>query len=128
MRYCTKCGAQMQDTDFACAQCGFSVNQNQGNPNQNYNPNYNQGNNQDYNPNYNQGYNDAPSTGYAVLGFFIPLVGLILYFVEKDKTPLKAKSALKGALWGIGVGVVVSILYSILAAALFSNMFQFLPY
>lgn len=124
MKYCTKCGAQMQDNDFACSQCGFSANQGQGAPNQGYNPNYNQG----YNQGYNQNYNDAPSTGYAVLGFFIPIVGLILYFVEKDKTPLKAKSALKGAFWGFGVGIVASILYSILAAAMFSSMFQFFPY
>lgn len=122
MKFCTKCGAQMQDTDFACAQCGMSVNQPQGDPNQGYN--------QGYNPNYNQGYqqnyNDAPSTGYAVLGFFIPIVGLILYFVEKDKTPLKAKSALKGAIWGFAIGVVGSIIYSIAVASMLSAGFPFM--
>ena len=36
----------------------------------------------------------------TALGFFIPIVGLILYLVWKDQTPLKAKSAGKGALIG----------------------------
>jgi len=41
---------------------------------------------------------DSPSLGYAVLGFIIPLVGLILYIVWKDQFPLRARSAGKGAL------------------------------
>ena len=61
---------------------------------------------------------DAPSGGYAVLGFFIPVVGLILYLVWKDQTPLRARSAGKGALIGVIVGVVGSILLSILSVAL----------
>ncbi|MBQ9270217.1 MAG: zinc-ribbon domain-containing protein [Oscillospiraceae bacterium] len=61
---------------------------------------------------------DAPSGGYAVLGFFIPVVGLILYLVWKDQTPLRARSAGKGALIGVIVGVVGSILLSILSVVL----------
>ena len=60
--------------------------------------------------------NDAPSTGYAILGFFIPIAGLIIYLTSKDKTPLKAKSAGKGALIGFIVGIVLSILTNVLAA------------
>jgi hypothetical protein len=50
---------------------------------------------------------DAPSMGYAVLGFFIPLAGLILYLVWKDQYPLRAKSAGKGALFGFIVDLVL---------------------
>jgi len=53
---------------------------------------------------------DAPSGGYAVLGFFVPVVGLILYLVWKDQTPLRAKSAGKGAIIGVIADVVVPIL------------------
>ena len=53
---------------------------------------------------------DAPSTGFAVLGFFFPLIGLILWLVWKDQTPLKAKSCGKGALIGVIVNVVSSVL------------------
>lgn len=53
---------------------------------------------------------DAPSFGYAVLGFFIPVSGLILYLVWKEQTPLRAKSAGKGALIGVIVLVIINIL------------------
>ena len=42
--------------------------------------------------------------------------GLIIYLTSKDKTPLKAKSAGKGALIGFIVGIVLSILTNVLAA------------
>jgi hypothetical protein len=54
-----------------------------------------------------QSSSDAPSMGYAVLGFFIPLAGLILYLVWKDQYPLRAKSAGKGALIGFIVDLVL---------------------
>lgn len=60
---------------------------------------------------------DAPNTGVAVLGFLIPVVGIILYFVWKDQTPLKAKSAGKGALIGTIVSVILGIIYGIIIAA-----------
>ena len=53
---------------------------------------------------------DAPSGGFAVLGFFFPLIGLILYLVWKDELPQRAHSCGKGALVGVVVYVVVWIL------------------
>lgn len=53
--------------------------------------------------------NDSGSFGWAVLGFFIPLVGLILYLVWKNEKPLSAKKAGVGAL----VGFIVSLLLSL---------------
>lgn len=64
---------------------------------------------------------DAPSTGFWFLGFFIPLVGLILYLVWKDQTPLKAKSCGKGALIGAIVWVVFSILWVVLVGVFVAN-------
>lgn len=58
---------------------------------------------------------DAPSFGYAVLGFFLPVVGLVLYLVWREQTPLRAKSAGKGALCGVITNVVLSVLLVILA-------------
>ena len=57
---------------------------------------------------------DAPSGGFAVLGFFFPVVGLILYLVWHDTLPLRAKSAGKGALIGAIIAVVVPILLSVI--------------
>ena len=50
-----------------------------------------------------------------LLGFFFPIVGLILYLVWKDQTPLKAHSAGKGALIGVIVWTALSIILAILA-------------
>lgn len=60
---------------------------------------------------------DAPSTGFAVLGFLFPIIGLILYLVWKRERPLRAKSAGKGALIGFIVGIVFSIISYIIAIA-----------
>ena len=60
---------------------------------------------------------DTGSAGWAVLGFFFPLVGLILYLVWKDSKPLSAKQAGKGALIGVIVSVVsvfVSVVLSVI--------------
>jgi hypothetical protein len=61
---------------------------------------------------------DAPSGGFAVLCFFIPLVGLILYLVWKDEYPLKAKSCGKGALIGVIVIFGLSCLLTVLMVAI----------
>lgn len=59
---------------------------------------------------FNQGNpNDQPNTGLNIVSFCIPLVGLIIYLVNKDKSPVKAKSAGKFALIGFGVGIVLNI-------------------
>ena len=53
---------------------------------------------------------DAPNAGFAVLGFFFPLIGLILYLVWKDSLPLRARSCGKGALIGVIVQVACYVL------------------
>lgn len=52
---------------------------------------------------------DEPSTGINVLCFFIPLIGLTLYFAWKSMYPKKAKSALKVALLGFLIWTVLSV-------------------
>lgn len=54
--------------------------------------------------------NDQPSTGLNIISFLIPLVGLIIYLTEREKSPIKAASAGKAALWGVGVTIVLSII------------------
>ncbi len=56
---------------------------------------------------------DAPNTGFAILSFFFPMIGLILYIIWKDKTPLKAKSCGKGALISVIVNAVLSVVITI---------------
>lgn len=65
---------------------------------------------------------DHSSGGFAVLGFFFPVVGLILYLVWKAQTPLKARSAGKGALIGVIVYVALVILLVILTMILAASL------
>ena len=66
--------------------------------------------------------NDAPSFGFALLGFIIPVVGLVLYLVWREETPLRAGSAGKGALFGVIAGIALSILLPVLSAMIFGNI------
>lgn len=67
--------------------------------------------------------NDLPSTGLNILSFLIPLVGLIIYIIEKDKSPIKAKSAGKSALWGVGVSVILIIISVIVTMVMINRIY-----
>ncbi len=94
MNYCEKCGAKLENG--YCENCKTSLVENANNFNNTDNV-------------------DTGSFGWAVLGFFIPIVGLILYLVWKPTKPLSAKKAGIGAL----VGVIVDVVFTILAFILF---------
>ena len=81
--FCSNCGKQLEDGDKVC---GFCV-ENTTNTNE----------------------LDEPSTGINVLCFFIPVIGLTLYFAWKSMYPKKAKSALKVALIGFLTWTVLSV-------------------
>lgn len=104
--FCPDCGKEMSASEEFCSDCGKQRTI----PAQGAQPTYQQ-------PVYPQmGYvQDAPSGGMTALGFFFPIVGLILYLVWKDQTPLKAHSAGKGALIGVIVWTALSIILAILA-------------
>ncbi len=104
--FCSGCGQELLPDENFCSVCGRQrtmsaqgaqpVFQQQVNPQMSY-------------------VQDAPSGGMTALGFFVPIVGLILYLVWKDQTPLKAHSAGKGALIGVIVWTALSIILAILA-------------
>ena len=98
MKYCQKCGKELVDEAVVCVHCGCSVQPVQ------------------------TGETDAPSIGMAILGFFIPLAGLIIYLVNKNTKPLMAKSAGKGALIGVIVSVVLSIIYGVILGSMVGSM------
>lgn len=114
--FCSKCGSQIPEGAAFCVNCGQAVtpvperSQPQYNPPQ---PQYS-------GPQYNQyGYQnipeqDASNAGLAILSFFVPIIGIILYCIWRDQTPLKAKSCLNGALTAIILGAVFGILGIIL--------------
>ena len=57
---------------------------------------------------------DAPNWGMLILGFLIPLVGLIIWLMNKDTKPQMAKDAGKGALIGFIANLVISFLFAII--------------
>lgn len=59
---------------------------------------------------------DIGSFGWAVLGFFFPIVGLILFLVWKSEKPVSAKQAGMGALASVISTVVLWILLIVFAA------------
>ena len=99
--FCSKCGKEVNDEAVVCVHCGCAIENKKTSV---------------------ANSNDAPNTGFAVLGFFIPLVGLILYLVNKDTYPLKAKSAGKGALIGFCVSIAFSIIYGAIMGSVIGSM------
>lgn len=53
--------------------------------------------------------NDKPSDILNILSFLIPLVGLILYFTERERHPKKAKSVGIAAIWGSAISLILFI-------------------
>lgn len=102
--YCKNCGRTVDDTSSYCNNCGARI---------------------DNKPNADVS-EDSLSLGFAILGFFIPIVGLILFLIYEEKKPKRAKSAVKGALIGfiteIVLAIILVILYVVFAASLFNNI------
>ncbi len=57
--------------------------------------------------------NDSGSFGWAVLGFFFPLAGLLLWILWRDGRPMSARRAGKGAIVGAIVGLVLFVLLGV---------------
>ncbi len=96
MKFCTQCGKQLVDEAVVCPSCGCS----QGN----------------LTPTHRD---DSKSFAWALLGFFFPLIGFILYCVWYSTTPLKAHSVGKGALIGLVLPLILFIAYITIAIIMF---------
>lgn len=64
---------------------------------------------------------DNGSFGWAVLGFFIPIAGLILYLVWRTEKPLSARRAGMGALVSVIVGAVLTVLLIVVEAVVLAH-------
>lgn len=90
MKYCTKCGQELEDNAVYCTNCGA---QNNGQTTTK---------------------EDKSSVGFNILSFFFPIVGLILFLVWKNETPIKAKGCGISALIGFIAGIILSFCQVIL--------------
>ncbi|MEI6578816.1 MAG: hypothetical protein WCN92_05060 [Eubacteriales bacterium] len=122
--FCKNCGESMDDLALVCPKCGTAASAQAPPPPPQYQqPTYQQPPQyqppQYQQPQYQQyqqpaPVEDNPTAVWKLLGFCIPLVGLILYFVWKDQKPLTAKALGKFAIIGMIVGFVCSIAYFII--------------
>ena len=98
MAFCSHCGKEVKDEAEICVHCGCKVLYTQ-----------------------TEDVKDSSDVKLAWLSFFIPIVGIILYYINQDTMPLKAKSAGKGAL----IGVVVSVFLYILLISMFPDLLYY---
>ncbi len=50
--------------------------------------------------------------GLKILAFLVPISGLIMFFMYRDKKPLKSKEAGIAALWGMALGLAMKLMES----------------
>jgi len=141
--FCSKCGHELRENNLYCSNCGklTAAGEREGKQQTQTPP---QGYPQSYYP--PQGYypppygyqpppkpnTDTGNFGWSVLGFFMPIVGLILYLVWMNDRPKDAKAAGKGALISVIVYAAFIILWIIfvtviLAAAASYAFAPFIP-
>lgn len=100
MKYCPKCGRQLVDEAVVCVSCGCAQSRK-----------------------WTDKREDSSSFGWGVLGFFVPLLGLIFYLLWKDTMPKKAKSIGIGAIIGTVISVLASIVGCVIYGVLIGIMF-----
>ena len=86
MKYCKNCGKELHDAAVICPHCGVP---------------------QEKMPDPA----DSGSIGCGILGFLIPLVGLILYLAWKGPKPASARMAGIGALIGFLMNLFILFIF-----------------
>lgn len=66
---------------------------------------------------------EPASLGLRFICWFIPIVGIILYFVKKDEKPVYAKQCIKASLISIVVNFLLGIVMGIASVALGTAMY-----
>ncbi len=107
--FCKNCGGKVDENDYICQHCGARISDGKTCL-------------YEYKKRDNSvKEDDSSSLGFAILSFFFPFIGLILWLVWRDDRPLRAHSCAKGALLGFIVSVICSLLAFIISYSIFSN-------
>ena len=102
MAFCRNCGHEIHDEAVVCTHCGVPQTVKR-----------------------NSNVNDDGNISWGLLGFCVPIVGLILYLVWKDDQPNNAKIAGKGALISTVVSIIVSIIYIVIMVMVLDQAYNF---
>ena len=90
--FCAKCGKEIMDEAVVCPNCGCAVNGTK-------------------NVSAAAG-EDTPNIGLNILGFLLPIVGLIMYCVLHSSTPRKANQIGLFSLIGFAINFIIIIALS----------------
>lgn len=96
MNYCTNCGNKIDDDDVFCIKCGVKL--------------------KDEVCNYDKG-----GFGWGLLGFFVPIAGLILFLMWKNDKPKTAKAAGIGSLIFLIFYIVLIIFFIVFISSFRAN-------
>ena len=94
MKKCFNCHNQVEADFNVCPYCGANLNK-------------------EHQSLVQQNNNAKGNLGWAILGFLIPIVGLILFIVWNDNKKTDAKMAGIGALFGTIGAIVITIIIAI---------------
>jgi uncharacterized Tic20 family protein len=103
MAYCTNCGSKLNDLQDVCLSCGKYVSKRKITATEEENV-----------------------FGYSLLGFFIPIVGLVLYLIWQTDKPKQAKAAGKGALISViiySVLMIILVIIYLIFIVIFINLY-----
>ena len=94
--YCENCGAEIAKEAYVCPKCGVKVNKSESNV------------------------EDKPNMALNLVSLLLlPLLGVILYFVWRKDTPVRAKSVLTYALIGWGISFALNLILSLASTAMY---------
>lgn len=103
--FCQNCGHEVKEGDAYCPFCGANLKDTHSG--------YTYFGNKTGNSNID---NDQGNVGYAILSFFLPLVGLILFLCWRKEKPKTAKQAGLGALSALAVWIILLIFIGVCIA------------
>lgn len=93
--YCMHCGKKIDENLLICPHCGTAQNQ--------------------------VTKKDYGGIGWGILGYFVPMSGIILFFIWKNEKPKTAKALLIGAI----IGFIVSTLIYVFSPSILKTLFAF---
>lgn len=96
--YCSNCGREIDEKAAACPHCGVATRN-------------------------GSNITDRGGFGWGFLGFWVPVVGLILYLIWKDDKPKTSKAAGIGALSGVCAYIGFFILYFLFLFVFMGGLF-----
>lgn len=88
MAFCTNCGKELNSNQAVCLDCGVAVRNTSSTV-----------------------VDDNGGFLWGLLGFLVPLVGLVLWLIWRDERPNTARAVGIGALVQVGFQVVIVFIY-----------------